>query len=501
MTESVDVLIVGAGLSGIGAAYRLQTQARGKSYAVLEARDAIGGTWDLFRYPGVRADSDMFTFGYPFEPWTDRRLMAEGSAIRSYIAGTATKHGIDQHIRFQHTVVRAAWSSADARWTVTAEAGPDRAPVTYFCAFLYLCTGYYSYSSGHVVDFPGQEEFRGVIAHPQFWPEDLDYRGKRVVVVGSGATAVTVVPAMAQTAAHVTMLQRSPSYYACMPATDPIADWLRARLPAGVAHRVNRAKNVTVVTLLLMAGRRWPAWMSNLLRGQIERELKGSFPMDPHFVPSYEPLDERIGIVPDGDLFTALNDGRASMVTDHIDTFTATGIRLRSGAEIEADVIVTATGLKAVSFGEIAVTVDGVPADPSQSLIYKGMMFSGIPNLVWSIGYTDAAWTLRADLTAQYVARLLNYMDRRGHTVCTPYVGDGDPALESLRPMVGTKAGYVRRATGIWPKRSARRPWHLSQNYFVDLPTIRYGRVKNTALRFGRAPARPAARRQLAATR
>ena len=493
MTERLDVLIVGAGLSGIDAAYRLQTGAPGKTYAVLEARQAVGGTWDLFRYPGVRADTEMSTFGYPFEPWDDQRLMAEGSRIQEYIADTAARHGIDRHIRFQQKVVRAGWSSSEARWTVTVEVGEDRTPVTYFCSFLYLCTGYYSYSSGHVVEFEGQDDYRGVIAHPQFWPEDLDWTGKRVVVIGSGATAVTVVPAMAEKAGHVTMLQRSPSYYAALPSTDPIADWLRAKLPRRVAHRLNRAKNFTVITLLLMAGRRWPDRMSKLLQSLVERELSTVLPMDPHFTPSYEPLQERIGIVPDGDLFTAFRQGRASMVTDHIERFTPTGLRLRSGAEIEADIVVTATGLKAVSFGEIDVAVDGRPIEPGKSLIYKGMMFTGIPNLVWSIGYTDAAWTLRADLTAQYVARLLRYMDKHGHTVCTPTVAADAPALKSLRPMIGTKAGYVLRAHDVWPKRSAERPWHLSQNYFVDLPTIRYGRIRNPALTFGRA--RPAGTR------
>jgi monooxygenase len=487
MTRPVDVLIVGAGLSGIGAAYRLQTRAPGKSYAVLETRDVIGGTWDLFRYPGVRSDSDMFTFGYPFQPWRGVRPMADGAAIRSYISDTAARHGIDRHIRFGHRVVRASWSTVDGRWTVEVEVGPARTPRTYVCSFLYLCTGYYSYRTGHVVDFPGQAQFRGVVVHPQFWPEDLDYTGQRVVVIGSGATAVSVVPAMAATAAHVTMLQRSPSYYACLPAADPIADWLRARLPQSLAHHLNRIKNFTVVTLLLMAGRRWPDRMSRFLRRQTEKQLAGSYPMDPHFIPGYDPLDERIAIVPDGDLFAAFTSGRAAIVTDQIDTFTRGGIRLRSGQELPADIIVTATGLKGVAFGEIALTVDGRAVDPNRSLVYKGMMFSGIPNLAWSIGYTDAAWTLRADLTAQYVARLLNYMDRRGHTSCVPHVDDDDPALRSLRPLVDTKAGYVRRASGVWPRRSWRRPWHLRQNYFIDLPTIRFGRIGNPALRFSGA--------------
>src|SRR4051812_29897849 len=357
--EHVDVLIVGAGISGVGAACRLQRECPGKSFAVLEARGVVGGTWDLFRFPGIRSDSDMWTLSYPFRPWSGAQAIADGAAILEYIQGTARENALDDKIRFHHRVVGAEWSSSDAQWTVAVERGDTGETLQMTCNFLYSCTGYYRYEQAYTPEFQGIERFGGEIVHPQFWTEDIDYAGKRVVVIGSGATAVTVVPAMAEKAAHVTMLQRSPSYYAALPSTDPIADWLRAKLGKRAAHRVNRAKNFTVITLLLMAGRRWPDRMSKLLQGLVERELSTVLPMNPHFTPSYQPLEERIGIVPDGDLFTAFRQGRASMVTDHIERFTGTGLRLRSGAEIEADIVVTATGLKAVSFGEISVTVDG----------------------------------------------------------------------------------------------------------------------------------------------
>jgi cation diffusion facilitator CzcD-associated flavoprotein CzcO len=487
--KHVDVLVVGAGLSGIGAAYRIQTQNPRKSYEILEARDTIGGTWDLFRYPGVRSDSDMFTLGYPFHPWKDAKAIADGPSILRYIKETATAYGIDRRIRFGHRVVRASWSTPDALWTVDVEVGPDRTPTTYTCSFLYLCSGYYSYDTGHAVDFPGREDFPGQIVHPQAWPADLDHSGKRVVVIGSGATAVTLVPAMAEQAAHVTMLQRSPSYVVARPARDPIADRVRAHLPEAIAHRLVRGKNVVLSTIMYQYFRRWPDKAAALLRAGAAAALGDVVPVDPHFVPTYKPWDQRLCLVPEGDLFTALRERRASIVTDTIETFTEKGIRLASGEELEADIIVTATGLKMVTFGQVALTVDGRAVDAGQSLVYKGMMFSGIPNLAWCVGYINNSWTLRADLTAQYVCRLLNHMDRNHFTTCVPEVAASGVDGGRPRPILDLTSGYVARATDILPKQGARQPWRMRQNYLLDLAAMRLGRVDDHTMRFGRTAA------------
>jgi cation diffusion facilitator CzcD-associated flavoprotein CzcO len=481
----VDVLVVGAGLSGVGAGYRLQTQLPGKTYTILEAREAIGGTWDLFRYPGVRSDSDMFTLGYPFRPWTNPKSIADGPAIVDYIRDTAAKYGVDKRIRFGHRVVRASWSSADARWTIEAEVGEAREPATFTCSFLYLCSGYYSYAGGHVVDFPGRDEFRGTIVHPQEWPEDLDYRDKRVVVIGSGATAVTLVPAMAEQAAHVTMLQRSPSYVVARPTADPLADRLRSLLPGRIAHRAIRGRNVVMSTLFYQAFRRWPERSANLLRAGVAKAVAGAVAVDPHFTPAYHPWDQRLCLVPDGDLFTALRDRKAEVVTDTIDSFTATGIRLTSGRELPADVIVTATGLRMVAFGQIELTVDGEPVRPHDKTVYKGMMFSGIPNLAWCVGYTNNSWTLRADLTTQYVCRLLKYLDVHHYTQCMPVVTPGT-ADDAERPLLDLTSGYVQRAAAMLPRQGDKAPWLYRQNYLLDLATMRLGKVNDDVMRFSR---------------
>jgi monooxygenase len=474
----VDVLVVGAGLSGIGAGYRLQTQTPGKTYAILESRGAIGGTWDLFRYPGIRSDSDMFTLGYPFRPWTNPKAIADGPSILAYIRETAAAYGVDKHIRFGHRVVRASWSSADSGWTVEAAHGPET--VTYTCSFLYLCSGYYSYGGGHVVDFPGLADFRGQVVHPQQWPGDLDYAGKRVVVIGSGATAVTLVPAMAEQAAHVTMLQRSPSYIVSRPARDPIADRIRSILPERLAHRVVRGKNVVLSTLMFQFLRRWPEKAAKLIRDGVARQLPESIPVDPHFMPDYNPWDQRLCLIPEGDLFEAMRKGRAGVATGTIEAFTPGGIRLTSGQDLDADVIVTATGLKMVALGEIGLTVDGEEIDPSQTLVYKGMMFSGIPNLAWCVGYTNNSWTLRADITARHVCRVLNHMDRHRHTRCVPT----SSAAAGTRPILDLSSGYVRRASPFLPKQGARWPWRLRQNYLFDLAAMRLGRVDDRGMCF-----------------
>ena len=475
--EHLDVLIVGAGLSGIGAAYRLQTRCPDRTYAVLEARDALGGTWDLFRYPGVRSDSDMFTLGFPFHPWKAAKAIADGPAILDYLYVTASTYGIDKHIRFGQRVARASWSSAEALWTV--ETGDS----VYTCSFLYVCSGYYDYDSGYVVDFPGQSSFEGRIVHPQHWPADLDYTGQRVVVIGSGATAVTLVPAMAGTAEHVTMLQRTPSYVASRPARDAFSDRLRAVLPENLAHRLIRGKNVALSTALYSAFRKWPAHAAWLLNAGVARELPESIPVDPHFTPQYKPWDQRLCLVPDADLFKALRNGSASVVTDEIERFTPRGVLLRSGVELEADLVVTATGLRMVALGNIQATVDGRSVAPHDTFVYKGMMLSGVPNLAWCIGYTNNSWTLRSDLTSQYVCRLLNHLTATGTRICVPEV---DPAEYDAppRPVVDLSSGYIRRAAAILPRQGSQGPWRLRQNYPRDLVTLRFGPVEDGVMQF-----------------
>ncbi|WP_246486491.1 flavin-containing monooxygenase [Kribbella qitaiheensis] len=464
-------------LSGIGAAYRLQTQALSRSYAVLEGRENLGGTWDLFRYPGIRSDSDMFTLGFPFHPWTAAKAIADGPSILEYLHETAETYGIDKHIRFGRHVVQASWSSTDALWTVETN------EESYTCSFLYVCTGYYNYDSGYEVPFPGLDTFGGTVVHPQHWPKDLDYAGKRVVVIGSGATAVTLVPAMAPEAAHVTMLQRTPSYVASRPAHDAFSDRLREVLPEKLAHRLIRTKNVAVSSAVYAAFRRWPAHAAWLLNSTAAKQLPPHIPADPHFTPKYKPWDQRLCLVPDADLFEALRAGTASVVTDEIETFTPTGIRLRSGDELQADLVVTATGLQMVALGKIKLTVDGHSIDPHDTFVYKGMMLSGVPNLAWCIGYTNNSWTLRSDLTSQYVCRLLNHLDRTGTSICVPEI---DPAEYDApaRPVVDLSSGYIRRAANLLPRQGSYGPWRLRQNYPRDFLSLRYTSLADGAMHF-----------------
>ncbi len=485
--EHLDAIIVGAGLSGIGAAVHLQSDFPGRRFAILESRGAIGGTWDLFRYPGVRSDSDMFTLGYAFKPWTDSKSLADGPAIRDYIVETAVEHGLDRQIRFGHKVVRADWSSADARWTLEIEHAPDAAGATrrsrISCNFLLACSGYYRYSEGHAPEFPGAADFQGRLVHPQFWPADLDYAGKRVVVIGSGATAVTLVPEMARTAAHVTMLQRSPTYVLSLPAHDAIANALRRRLPRMLAYRLTRTKNIGVAMLFFNLSRKWPAKVKKNLIGMVRQALGASHDVDTHFTPRYDPWDQRVCFVPDGDLFEALKGGQAEVVTDHIAAFTPAGIRLQSGRELAADVVVSATGLTLNLLGDVAFAIDGQPVDFSKTLGYKGMMFSGVPNLVYTFGYTNASWTLKADLTANYASRLFAYMDRNGFSTATPAAA---PGIET-RPFLDFSSGYVQRAVDMMPRQGTKAPWRLYQNYLLDLLTLRYSRIADGRLKFGKS--------------
>jgi monooxygenase len=482
--EHVDVLIVGAGLSGIGAGCHLQANCPGKSYAVLEARDRIGGTWDLFRYPGIRSDSDMYTLGYSFKPWREAKSIADGSSILNYVRETATEHGVERKIRFNHRVVRAEWSTPEQRWTVEALRVDTQETVRISCSFLFMCSGYYRYDEGYTPDFPGAERFAGKIVHPQHWSEDIDYAGKRVVVIGSGATAVTLVPAMAERASHVTMLQRSPTYVVSLPGEDPIAGLLRRFLPAKVAYPILRWKNVLLTMASFQLSRRRPRMMKGLIRKGIERQLPAGYDIDTHFKPSYDPWDQRLCLVPDGDLFEALSHGRASVVTDHIDTFTEKGIKLTSGAELEADVVVTATGLNLLALGGMQIAIDGRDISLGETMSYKGMMLSGVPNLAFAVGYTNASWTLKCDLTCEYVCRLINHMDAHGHSCCTPH--NRDPSVAEL-PFIDFSSGYVLRSIEHFAKQGSKTTWKLHQNYARDIVNLKYGSVDDGAMEFSRA--------------
>ncbi len=479
--EHVDVLIVGAGLSGVCAAYYIQTRCPKKSYAVIEARDSIGGTWDLFRYPGVRSDSDMHTLGYSFRPWKEAKAIADGPAILNYVRETAQVYGIDKKIRFNHRLRQASWSSEDALWTVEIERGPQREIVTMTCNFLYTCTGYYDYEQGYTPPFPGVERFKGQIIHPQQWPQDLDYAGKRVVVIGSGATAVTLVPAMAETAAHVTMLQRSPTYIVARPSEDVIANFLHRVLPSRVAHALVRSKNIAFTMYFYDLARRRPAYVKQEIIKMAKKELGPGFDVERDFSPSYNPWDQRLCLVPDADLFNAMKAGKASVVTDQIETFTETGLRLRSGKELPADIIITATGLNMRLMVRTHLFVDGEPVDLAKTLSYRGTMVSGVPNLAASFGYTNASWTLKCELIAQYVCRLLNYMDRHGYVECLP---QRPPGEKGEQPVVNLTSGYVQRALATLPRQGRHQPWRTYQNYVRDIFNFRLSRLNDGAMRF-----------------
>ncbi len=482
--EHVDVLIVGAGISGIGSACHLETECPGKTYAVLEAREAIGGTWDLFRYPGVRSDSDMFTLGYRFRPWREAKAIADGPAILDYVRETAADYGVLDQIHFGHRVVGAQWSSEEARWTVRAERVETGEIVEISCGFLHVCTGYFRYDQGYTPEFRGTESFRGEIVHPQHWPEDLDYAGKRVVVIGSGATAVTLVPAMAGDAGLVTMLQRSPSYVVALPGIDPVASFVRRVLPTKAAYALLRWKNVLTMTLVFQLSRRRPEFVKRLIRRGVERQLPAGYDVDTHFKPSYNPWDQRMCLVPDGDLFEAISEGRAEVVTDRIESFTEDGLRLESGGELEADVIVTATGIELLALGGMVLEVDGEPVEIPERMAYKGMMIEGVPNMAISFGYTNASWTLKCDLTCEYVCRLLKHMDANGYAYCTPRNHDTSVAEE---PFVDFSSGYILRAIDRFPRQGSKTPWRLHQNYARDILMLRRGEVEDGALQFASA--------------
>jgi monooxygenase len=476
--EHFDVIVVGAGLSGIGGACYLRMECPEKSFIILEAREAMGGTWDLFRYPGVRSDSDMYTLGYRFRPWREAKAMADGPSILKYIHETAAEYDVDKMIRYNYRVRRAAWSSNDARWTV--EADTDTGQTRFTCNFLYLCTGYYDYDSGYTPQWPGVERFRGTIVHPQKWPEDLDYAGKRIIVIGSGATAVTLVPAMAERAAHVTMLQRSPTYVVSRPAEDKVANWFRRYLPDRAAYMLARWKNVLSGTFFYNLARKRPALFKWMVARGVRHELGQDY-VTKHFTPRYNPWDQRLCLVPDADLFRTIREGRVSVVTDQIERFTEDGLLLESGECLDADIIVTATGLVLKLVSGMQLVVDGAPVDLRKTLVYKGMMFSDVPNLAFAVGYTNASWTLKCDLTAEYVCRLVNHMDRHGYAICTPRLNDQDVGEQ---PVIDFTSGYVQRALPNLPRQGLKMPWRLHQNYMKDLSMMRYGRIDDSAMEF-----------------
>jgi len=486
--EHFDVLIVGAGLSGIGAAYHLQRDCPGKTYAILEARGAIGGTWDLFRYPGIRSDSDMYTLGYGFKPWRQAKAIADGPSILDYVRETAVEHDIERHIRFDHKVKRAVWSSETATWTLDAER--DGKTVQVSCNFLSMCSGYYNYDAGYTPQFEGVERFQGQIIHPQLWPENLDYAGKKVVVIGSGATAVTLVPEMARTAAHVTMLQRSPTYVVSRPAEDGVANWLRAKLPIKLAYAITRWKNVLFQMLFFNIARKKPEKTKERLLGMVREHLGPDYDIATHFTPRYNPWDQRLCLVPDADLFASIKSGASSVVTDHIETFTENGITLKSGASLDADIIVTATGLRMQLLSGMELVVDGKTIDLPQTTSYKGMMFSEVPNLASTFGYTNASWTLKADLTAEYICRLLKHMDRTGTRICVPHLTDAELEVE---PWLDFSSGYVQRALEVLPRQGAKKPWKVHQNYALDMMALRFGAVEDGVMEFSKPKTAPKA--------
>jgi cation diffusion facilitator CzcD-associated flavoprotein CzcO len=480
MTEHVDVLIVGAGLSGVGAACHLEERLPGTSYLLLEMRDGIGGTWDLFRYPGIRSDSDMFTMGYRFRPWTGSQALADGRSILDYVRTTAREHGVDAHVRYRQRVVAADWSREDDRWTVTVEA--DGTQKIYTCGFLWCCSGYYDYAGGYSPELTGIDDFEGQVVHPQAWPDDLDHTGRQVVVIGSGATAVTLVPALAQTAAHVTMLQRSPTYVLSLPRVDRLDQRLKELLPDSAAYAVTRWKHILVATAFYQVSRRWPEFTKRVLRKGVVSQLPPDYDVGTHFTPAYDPWDQRMCFVPDGDLFRALRHGDAEVVTDRIATFTRRGIRLESGREIPADIVVTATGLNLLAFGGMRLSVDGEEVDVPHTMSYRGLMLSGVPNFAYVIGYTNASWTLKADLVSEWVCRLLVHLRDHGWASAEPV---RDPDVEE-EPLLDFSSGYVQRSLHLLPKAGSRLPWKLRMNYLRDLVTIRRAPIEDGVLRFTR---------------
>ena len=489
-SEHVDVVVVGAGLSGIGAGYHLQTMSPDRSYVILEGRDGLGGTWDLFKYPGIRSDSDMHTLGFSFKPWTEAKSIADGPSILQYLKQTVAQFGIDKNIRYGQLVTKAEWSTDDAQWTVTSTNKATGASNTISCSFLFMCSGYYSYKKGHTPEFAGRERFKGTVVHPQSWPTDLDYAGKRVVVIGSGATAVTIVPAMADKAAHVTMLQRSPTYMVSRPDHDVMANRMRKVLPEKMAYNLTRVKNTWRQQLVYNKTRTDPDKVKQLLLGGIKMELGADYDIDKHFTPSYNPWDQRLCLVPNGDLFKSMREGKASVVTDHITSFTETGIQLASGEHLDADIIITATGLELVTLGEMDFFVDGNQVDFAKTWTYKGFAYSDIPNMASTFGYINASWTLRSDLTAEYVCRLLNHMRKKGVAQCTPRLREQDRSMKERPWIDGFSSGYMQRMMHRMPLQGDHEPWINPQNYRRDKKMFKHSPIDDGVMQFSKQSAR-----------
>ncbi|HAS44215.1 MAG TPA: FAD-containing monooxygenase EthA [Microscillaceae bacterium] len=477
-----DVIIVGAGLSGICAAYYLQKECPNHSFTILEMRGAMGGTWDLFRYPGVRSDSDMYTLGYAFRPWQDAKAVTDGDTILQYIRDTAKDEKLEEKIHYHRKVMAASWSSAQAEWTVEVTNTQTQETLHYTCNFLFMCSGYYNYEQGYTPDFQGIEDYKGCLVHPQHWPQDLDYTGKRVLVIGSGATAVTLVPAMTDKAEEVIMLQRSPSYVVSKPAKDKFANFLKKTLPSKMAHRLVRRRNILMETFFYQLARRKPKFAKKMLIKNLRKELGQDFDVETHFTPSYNPWDQRVCLVPDSDLFVALKNGKARVITDHIHSFTEKGVQLQSGVELSADIIVTATGLEVKFLSDMKMTMDGKAIDPTQKYVYRGVMLSDIPNFVQVIGYTNISWTLKAGLACEYVCRLLNYMDKKGFNTCTPRATQH--SLHSDEPLINLSSGYFTRARHKLPKQGSKDPWKLHQNYIRDVFKLRFGKLKDGVMEY-----------------
>ena len=489
-SEHVDVVVVGAGLSGIGAGYHLQTMSPDRSYVILEGRDGLGGTWDLFKYPGIRSDSDMHTLGFSFKPWTEAKSIADGPSILQYLKQTVAQFGIDKNIRYGQLVTKAEWSTDDAQWTVTSTNKATGASNTITCSFLFMCSGYYSYKKGHTPEFAGRERFKGTVVHPQDWPTDLDYAGKRVVVIGSGATAVTIVPSMADKAAHVTMLQRSPTYMVSRPDHDVMANRMRKVLPPKMAYNLTRFKNTWRQQLVYNKTRTDPDKVKQLLLGGIKMELGADYDIAKHFTPAYNPWDQRLCLVPNGDFFKAMREGKASVVTDHITSFTEAGIQLASGEHLDADIIITATGLELVTLGEMDFFVDGNQVDFAKTWTYKGFAYSDIPNLASTFGYINASWTLRSDLTAEYVCRLLNHMRKKGVAQCTPRLREQDRNMKERPWIDGFSSGYMQRMMHRMPRQGDHEPWINPQNYRRDKKMFKHSPVDDGVMQFSKQSAR-----------
>jgi cation diffusion facilitator CzcD-associated flavoprotein CzcO len=489
-SEHVDVVVVGAGLSGIGAGYHLQTMSPDRSYVILEGRDSLGGTWDLFKYPGIRSDSDMHTLGFSFKPWTEAKSIADGPSILQYLKQTVAQFGIDKHIRYGQLVTQAQWSTADAQWTVTSTNKATDVSNIITCSFLFMCSGYYSYKKGHTPEFAGRERFKGLVIHPQEWPTDLDYAGKRVVVIGSGATAVTIVPSMSDKAAHVTMLQRSPTYMVSRPDHDVLANRLRKVLPPKMAYNLTRFKNTWRQQLVYNKTRTDPNKVKQLLLGGIQLELGADYDIAKHFTPNYNPWDQRLCLVPNGDFFKSMREGKASVVTDHITSFTETGIQLASGEHLDADIIITATGLELVTLGEMDFFVDGNQVDFAKTWTYKGFAYSDIPNMASTFGYINASWTLRSDLTAEYVCRLLNHMRKKGVAQCTPRLREQDRNMKERPWIDGFSSGYMQRMMHRMPRQGDHEPWINPQNYRRDKKMFKHSPIDDGVMQFSKQSAR-----------